>query len=94
MVPGLGRHGGAPCAGETPSPSRLETSVAVTTPTPQQLPKASLPQFPSSAVRQHIRYPKLLRFWAQDSRARLLCSLDQKALGRPMGEGQGRHSGC
>lgn len=34
MVPGLGRHGGAPCAGGTPSPSRLETSVSLSQPLP------------------------------------------------------------
>lgn len=63
-VPGLGRCGGAPCAGGDAIPQRAEDlRVAVTTPIPHQLPKASLPQFPPTAVRQPL-YPKLLNFWA------------------------------
>lgn len=51
MVPGLERCGGAPCAGGDATPQQAgDLSATVTTPTPHQLSKPSLPQFPSFAV--------------------------------------------
>lgn len=62
-------------------PAGWRPQCRCTTPTPHQLPKPSLPQFPC-AVYQPL-YPKLP----------VLCAI-QSALGRPMGEGQRRHSGA